>query len=132
MANRKCPFPPIHKDEKRRHYVDRCMNMNTVAAVYPNRVKRRKILGEYFDSTSVYERHNWYSPEKYLFPLAAAEYLGITNTTLQYWTRYGYISPGTLKYKKGFRKKIFEIKVLDEIRELRNEIKSKKQKPNSD
>lgn len=130
MSKSKCPFPPIFKKEKVEHYVKRCMNMSTIASVYPNRKKRKKVLQEYFKSTSRYERHGWYDPEKYLYQPAAAEYLGVSYWTLSSWVKKKYINPGVIIIY-GRRRKVYEKKELDKIKELRCEIKSKKQKSNS-
>jgi len=110
-------FPPVFKGESRAKYVKRCINMNTIAAKYPNRKMKM--------------RHAYYSPGKTFYLTDAARYLGVSKETLRNWEYKGYLKPGFIKHR-GRRFRVYQKDILDKIKEVRNEAIAEKQKSNRD
>lgn len=123
-------FPPVRRGENKKQYVKRCMNMNTIAAKYPNRKLRKEVLEDYHKTVPLKMRNAFYSPGKTFFLKEAAEYIGVDRGTLRYWEYKGYITPGFLKYR-GKRFRVYQKDILDKIKEVRNEAISEKQKTDS-
>lgn len=125
-------FPPVFKRESKKGYVKRCINMDTIAAKYPNRIKRKEVLEDYFKSVPLYARNGNYSPGKTLFLQDAARYLGVARGTLRYWEYKGYIKPNFIVTNRGRRLRVYQKDVLDKIKEVRSEAIAEKQKSNID
>jgi len=124
-------FPPVFKGESRAKYVKRCINMNTIAAKYPNRKKRKQVLEDYHRSVPLKMRHAYYSPGKTFYLTDAARYLGVSKETLRNWEYKGYLKPGFIKHR-GRRFRVYQKDILDKIKEVRDEAIAEKQKSDRD
>jgi len=104
--------------------------MNTVAKKYPNRKKRKEVLMEYHKTVPYKERNALYSPGKVLFLTDAAEYLGVAKGTIIYWEKKGYLRPRFLRFAGG-RYRVYQVDMLEQIKEVRNAAIREKQEANS-
>lgn len=130
-----CPLPMICSNETPAKYADRCMNYAKVAAKYPNRKQRRKVLIEFANSIPKFKR-NYQTPiDKYLYHEDAARYIGINPRTLEKWVIRGWVEPGRRKTLNGEKCKyryVYDIETLDKIKKVYHEAKREKQESDSD
>lgn len=105
--------------------------MNTIAAKYPNRKKRKEVLADYHRSVRIKHKHGHINPGKTLFLMEAARYLGTTRKALRYWEYKGWIRPCFVTVQ-GRRRRVYRKEILDQIKEVRDAAIAEKQKSDSD